>query len=86
MKTIKLVLVTFVATLGLSSCSSDGDDTPKIDVNPMAEFNLISNIAVNGHSLKGKPVLQQDTTNFLSVLKIMPMILITPILKLHGNL
>ncbi|MDX1758501.1 MAG: hypothetical protein R3306_02675 [Arenibacter algicola] len=52
MKTIKLVLVTFVATLGLSSCSSDGDDTPKIDVNPMAEFNLISNIVANGHSLE----------------------------------
>ncbi|RAJ10015.1 hypothetical protein [Arenibacter echinorum] len=52
MKTIKLILVTFVAALGLSSCSSDGDDTPKIDVNPMAEFNLVTNIEANGHSLE----------------------------------
>ncbi|MEQ9582865.1 MAG: hypothetical protein RIM68_12015, partial [Arenibacter sp.] len=52
MKTIKLILVTFVAALGLSSCSSDGDDTPKIDVNPMAEFNLLTNIEANGHSLE----------------------------------
>ncbi|MEZ4971065.1 MAG: hypothetical protein R2814_15655 [Flavobacteriaceae bacterium] len=52
MKTIKLVLFIVIAALGLSSCSSDGDDTPKIEENPMEGFNLLTNIEANGHSLE----------------------------------
>ncbi|MCM4170295.1 hypothetical protein DHD32_02295 [Arenibacter sp. TNZ] len=52
MKTIKLFIVTFIVALGLTSCTSDGDDSPKIDINPMSEFNLLANIEANGHSLE----------------------------------
>lgn len=52
MKTIKLGLVTIIAAVGMISCSSDGDDSPKNDVNPLAEFNLVANIEANGHSLE----------------------------------
>lgn len=52
MKTIKSFIATFIVAMALSSCTSDGDDTPKMDENPMAEFNLLANIAANGHSLE----------------------------------
>jgi hypothetical protein len=52
MKTIKLILVACIAALGFTSCSSDGDDTPKFEENPMAEFNLVANIEANGHSVE----------------------------------
>ncbi len=52
MKTIKLGLITFIAAIGLSSCSSDGDDSPKNEIDPLAEFNLVTNITANGHSLE----------------------------------
>ncbi|MCK0189812.1 hypothetical protein [Arenibacter sp. F20364] len=52
MKTIKLVLVVFIVAVGFTSCSSDGDDTPKFEENPMANFNLVANIEANGHSLE----------------------------------
>ena len=52
MKTIKPFIVIFIVALVLSSCTSDGDDSPKIEENPMAEFNLLANIEANGHSLE----------------------------------
>lgn len=61
MKTIKLGLITFIAAIGLSSCSSDGDDTPKIEIDPLAEFNLVTNITANGHSLE---LYSEEKTGF----------------------
>jgi hypothetical protein len=52
MKTINFFIIIFIAAIGLSSCSSDGDDTPKMEENPLAEYNLLTNIEANGHSLE----------------------------------
>tara|TARA_R110002050_G_scaffold350_5_gene2345 strand:+ start:24936 stop:25799 length:864 start_codon:yes stop_codon:yes gene_type:complete len=61
MKTIKLGLITFIAAIGLSSCSSDGDDSPKNEIDPLAEFNLVTNITANGHSLE---LYSEEKTGF----------------------
>ena len=52
MKTIIFFLIIFIAVIGLSSCSSDGDDSSKIEENPMDGYNLLTNIEANGHSLE----------------------------------
>ena len=61
MKTIKLGLVIFTAAIGLISCSSDNDDTPIIDVDPLGAFNLVTNIEANGHSLE---LYSEEKTGF----------------------
>lgn len=51
MKTIKLVAMALGLSLGLVSCSSD-DDGQQIDHDPMADFNLVTKLEGNGHSIE----------------------------------
>jgi len=51
MKTIKLVLITVAISMGLTACTSD-DDSPQLEVDPLAEYNLVTKVDANGHSLE----------------------------------
>lgn len=51
MKTIKLVAITLGLSMGLISCSSD-DDGQQMDNDPLADFNLVTKLEGNGHTIE----------------------------------
>ncbi|NKI27055.1 hypothetical protein HCG49_10820 [Arenibacter sp. 6A1] len=51
MKTIKIILATFILSMGAISCSKD-DGSAIIEENPMAQFNMVSQMEANGHTIE----------------------------------
>ncbi|MCM4167279.1 hypothetical protein KCTC52924_02861 [Arenibacter antarcticus] len=51
MKNIKFILIFLVLTVGLTACTSDNVD-PILEIDPMTEFNLLSKMEGNGHSIE----------------------------------
>lgn len=51
MKTIKLIAITLILSVGSISCTSD-DDAQQIEKDPMAGFNLLTGINANGHTVE----------------------------------
>ncbi|SHJ14666.1 hypothetical protein SAMN04487911_11240 [Arenibacter nanhaiticus] len=51
MKTIKLILASIILSMGATSCSKE-DDSPIIEENPMAQFNMVSQMEANGHTVE----------------------------------
>ncbi len=49
MKTIKLLFTAIILSVGFTSCTSDSDDPIS---NPMAEYNMVSALKANGHTLE----------------------------------
>jgi len=52
MKTIKVFFAIVFFSLAFTSCTDDNDDPITIDENPLAEFNLLTTIDANGHSIE----------------------------------
>lgn len=52
MKTIKLLCTAIILSIGFTSCTSDNDDPIGVDENPMAEYNMVSALQANGHTLE----------------------------------
>lgn len=51
MKTIKLTVLALIVSMGFVSCSSD-DDSQQIEKDPMAGYNLLTDISANGHTVE----------------------------------
>ena len=60
MKTIKLLFTTIILFVGFTSCTSD-DDPIIVEEDPLAEYNKISNLKANGHTLE----IYSDEEGFL---------------------
>ncbi len=52
MKTIKLILATILLTSGLISCSDENDDDTVIDDNPLADYNLLTTMGAEAHTIE----------------------------------
>lgn len=52
MKTIKLLFTAIILSVGFTSCTSDSDDPINVEENPMAEYNMVSALKANGHTLE----------------------------------
>lgn len=61
MKTIKLITITLILSVGSISCSSD-DDAQQIKKDPMAGFNLLTGINANGHTVE----LYSESDDFIT--------------------
>lgn len=61
MKTIKLIVIALVLSVGSISCSSD-DDGLQIEKDPMADYNLLAGIPANGHTIE----LYSETDGFIT--------------------
>lgn len=52
MKTIKYLFATLTLMAAISSCSKDDENPSKIEENPLAEFNMLTNLKANGHEVQ----------------------------------
>ncbi len=52
MKTIKVIFAIAFFSLAFTSCSDGNDDPIEITENPLEDFNLLTTIDANGHSIE----------------------------------
>ncbi|WP_276390315.1 hypothetical protein [Eudoraea chungangensis] len=52
MKTIKTIIAVILLSISITSCSEEDKDPIIIDENPLAEYNLVTNVDANNHSIE----------------------------------
>ena len=64
MKTIKLIVVALIFSISFTSCTKDDEDPIKVDENPLAEYNMLTNLKANGHTLEVYSGQEQFTIGY----------------------
>ncbi|HEA19778.1 hypothetical protein LCGC14_1330660 [marine sediment metagenome] len=52
MKTIKLSLAALILSVTFTSCTKDNDDPIVVEENPLADYNMLTTLKANSHSLE----------------------------------
>nr|AWJ66194.1 hypothetical protein [uncultured bacterium] len=52
MKTFKLLFVAIIISVGFTSCTSEENDPIIVEENPLIDYNVVSNIKANAHSIE----------------------------------
>ncbi len=63
MKKLKLLVAAFMVSLAFTACTDETDE-PNVDVDPLAEYNLLTTLKANGHTLEVYSAQQQFTVGF----------------------
>lgn len=64
MKTIPSIFLALLVSFTFFSCDNDSDDPIIIDENPLAEFNLLTNIKANDHTIEVYSEQEQYTIGY----------------------
>ncbi|WP_350284865.1 hypothetical protein [uncultured Croceitalea sp.] len=64
MKTIQSIFLALLVSFIFFSCDNDSDDPIIIDENPLAEFNLLTNIKANDHTIEVYSEQEQYTIGY----------------------
>lgn len=52
MKTIKLLATALILSVTFTACTDDSDDPIIVEENPLAEYNMLTSLKANGHTLE----------------------------------